>query len=132
MRMSAIICCCSLLAAAETAGVPRARAASASAKNGPKIVFVITLSLGSDDEMRAAIFRPRVFVVPRVEGEFFPVAHRPQSIGWDAERHQVRAGGNGPSFSQCKIVLGRASLVAVAFDCDVPGGVFLQRGGIGV
>src|SRR5439155_25873086 len=41
MRMSAISCCCSLLAAAETAGVPTARAASANAKDGPKMVFAI-------------------------------------------------------------------------------------------
>src|SRR5437773_1395395 len=75
MRMSAISCCCSLLAAAETAGGPTARAASANAKDGPKMVFAIKFT--AETAEAAGKKCPRISRhAPRARRSFFTGCQR--------------------------------------------------------
>src|SRR5712692_7561234 len=115
MRMSAIICCTSLLAASAGVAMATARARPSRAKDN---LFVMALSLRGDDEMRAAVFRERRILMTRIEREFLAVAHRAEPIGRNPERQQVGACGDCPLFAQRQIVLGRPAFVAVAFDRD--------------
>src|SRR5262245_22601513 len=121
MRRSAISCWCSLLAARAGAAV----STMAPASRTPKILCVIG-SLCGDDEMRAAILLVRALVMARVERELLAVAHSAESIGRNAERHQVGARGDRAALPQCQIVLGGPAFVAVTFDRDGPRRVAFQ------
>ena len=57
---------------------------------------------------------------PGIERELLAVADRLHAVGGDAQRHQVVAGGHGPTLAERQIVFGRAALVAVPFDGDLP------------
>src|SRR5438093_2277526 len=122
MRTSAISCRCSLSMAA--AGAANAIVSATARRDG--IVRFISGSFGGDHEMGAAILEPRALVVSRVERKLLAVAHGPQPVGGDAERHEVRARRDRPSFTQRQIVLGCSALVAVPLDGHGPGAVALE------
>src|SRR5439155_11245427 len=138
MRMSAASCWCSLFAA--RAGAAASIIARHTATHPFTPIVRVWAVIGEtriasfcrDDEVRAAVLGPRGLVVSRVERKFFAVAHRTEAIGGDAERDQIRARGDGAPLAQRQIVLGRAALVAVAFDRHAPARILLQHGGVGV
>src|SRR3990172_9675094 len=90
MRMSAIICRCSL-STANARGADASASASATSTRGMRRRIIRTFSLGGDDEMGAPVLRPRGLLVTRIEGEFLPVADRPQPVRRNPQRHQVGA-----------------------------------------
>src|SRR5206468_11849883 len=112
MRMSAINCWCSLLAADAGAAAPQSRSPMTTASS----FCVIAHSLRSDHEMRPPVLRARGFGVRRVERKLFAVAHRPQPIAADPERHQVGARVDGAPLTQRQLVLGAPALVATTSD----------------
>src|SRR5262245_57040306 len=124
MRISAIICWCSLLAAAAGTAVAATRAALAT--NVRTRMADLGL-LGGNDEVGAAVVRPRRLAVARVERELLAIADRPQPLGGDAEGDEVLADRQRPPLAQRQVVLGGAALVAVALDRDHPGRVLLHR-----
>src|SRR5262245_21264946 len=77
--------------------------------------------------MRAAVLRVRRVVVTRIERKLLAVADGLEAIAGKTDREQVRARGNGTTFSQRQIVLGAAGLVAVAFDSHGPGRIALEQ-----
>src|ERR1700730_17174051 len=96
------------------------------------MAYLMLISFRSDNEVRAPVLDVRVLVVTGLERKFLAVAHGAESIGGDAERHQIRAGCDSPPFAQCQIVLGGSALVAVSFNRDGPAGVFFQDEGVGI
>src|SRR6478752_4318413 len=123
MRMSAIICRCSLSAA--ESGVTAAPASMTPAAI-EKTVRVFMVLLRSDDEVRSPIFHVRRFVVACIERELLPVTDGLQPIGRDAERHEVSPRGDRAALAQGQIVLGGSPLIAVSFDGHGPAGVAFQ------
>jgi hypothetical protein len=49
--------------------------------------------------MGSTILRKCAFFVAGIEGEFFPVAHRPKSIGGQSQGYQIRAGHERAAFA---------------------------------
>src|SRR5690606_20032876 len=83
--------------------------------------------LRGDDEVGAAVLRPRLLGVARVERELLPVADRADAVRRDAERDEVVARRDGAPFAKRQIVLRGAPLVAVPLDRDLPARVALQH-----
>src|ERR1700730_7118153 len=108
MRMSAISCWCSLLAAAAGAGSAAARPIARTAADSLILISkprsrtsqTSGTSLRGDHEVRASILREGGLVLPGIERELLAVAHRPQPIRRDAQRDEIRARGQCAAFAQ--------------------------------
>src|SRR5690606_23031855 len=59
----------------------------------------VTALAGGDHEVRATVFRPRLFVVPGVERELLAVADGTRALGRDAERDEVGFRGEGAALA---------------------------------
>src|SRR6478672_2356670 len=70
----------------------------------------------NENEVRAAVLRPRRFIMTRVERTLFAVAHRFDARGIDAERRQIFACNICATIAEGEVVLLGATLVAVTFD----------------
>ena len=68
------------------------------------------------DEIVAAVFRPRGFVVAGIGRLVLAVADGADAVGADAELGQRLAGGQRAAFAERAVVFLRAALVAVALD----------------
>jgi hypothetical protein len=58
--------------------------------------------------------------------DFFAVTGGRQPPGGDSQRFEIILGGVRALRAQSKIIFSRAPLIAVAFDLDSHGGIFLQ------
>ena len=70
--------------------------------------------------MRAAVLRPRALRRARIERKLLAVAHRAHAVGRDAERDQIVVRRQRAPLAERQVVFGRAALVAVALDRDLP------------
>ena len=71
-----------------------------------------------------------MFVVPWIEWEFLPVAHRANSAKVEPELYKVFPGDHRATLSESQIVLRRATLVTMALDRNDPRRVPLQHFGV--
>ena len=87
--------------------------------------------LGGDEEVRAAVLLPAVFRLLGAEGALLAVGDGADPGRVDAERDQVLAGRVCAPVAEREVVLGRAAVVAVAFDQELRARVRLQPVGVG-
>src|SRR6185503_9790032 len=100
------------------------------AGGGPAAVWPTTRPSAAHDEVGAAVLRPGGLVARGIEGLLLAQAHRDEAAARHAQAHQVVAGRAGPLVPEGEVVVGRATLVAVALDRDLGVAVALQPEGV--
>ena len=83
----------------------------------------VPTKLAVDVELRAAVFLPAGFVFFGAELTLFAVADYSDARSGDASADQCGAGGVGAVFAEGDVVLGRATIIAVAADEYLDGGM---------
>src|SRR5262245_37268374 len=100
MRMSAMSCRCSLLAANTGEAKP-----AASARNTAAVVNRSFIPLFCRDyEVRAPVLCERRLIMAGVEGKLLAVADGPQPISRDAKGDEIRAGRHGTALAEREVV----------------------------
>jgi hypothetical protein len=75
----------------------------------------------------AAVLLPAVFVMFCTHRLFFPVAHRVELFGGEAESVKELSSSFGTTISQRQVVFVRSALVTETFDSELIPGILLQN-----
>src|SRR5512141_1700049 len=94
--------------------------------SGKTTALRATLFILFQDEVRAAVLRPRPLVVTRIQRLFLAEADRGERPLRYAEGHEVAHHGRRATFAQRHVVLRGAALVAMPLDLEPRPGVLLH------